>query len=141
MKPAECLNNPSDAIVIPKSAENAVDAEVELAIVIGHDCKNVDAASALDHVLGYTTANDITCRDVQVRTSQWGYCKGYDGFCPLGPVLVSSKSFSGPLNLSMKTTLDGETLQNGTTDDMIFSIADIVSYLSQVSRLMHLIPL
>jgi 2-keto-4-pentenoate hydratase/2-oxohepta-3-ene-1,7-dioic acid hydratase in catechol pathway len=132
MKPAECLNNPLDPIFIPKSTTGAVDAEVELAIVVGRDCKDVDIDSALDYVLGYTTANDITCRDVQGQTTQWGYCKGYDGFCPLGPALVSAKAFSDPLSLSMRTTLDGKVLQDGTTDDMIFSVAEIISYLSKV---------
>lgn len=135
MKPAGCLNNPLDPVVIPRSATSAVDAEVELAIVISKDCKNVDADSASDYILGFTTANDITCRDVQGKTSQWGYCKGYDGFCPLGPALVSTKRLSSPLELPMKTTINGAVIQNGTTTDMIFSAAEIVSYLSKVCLL------
>lgn len=133
MKPAGCLNNPLDAVVIPRSATSAVDAEVELAIVLSRDCKNVDVASASDYILGFTTANDITCRDVQGKTSQWGYCKGYDGFCPLGPALVSTKHLPEPLQLRMTSTLDGSVVQDGTTTDMIFSPAEIVSYLSRVS--------
>lgn len=132
MKPAGCLNNPLDPVIVPRSASLAVDAEVELAIVIGKDCKNVDVASASDYILGFTTANDITCRDVQGKTSQWGYCKGYDGFCPLGPTLVSAQRLAEPLQLSMQTIINGEIVQDGTTTDMIFSPAEIVSYLSKV---------
>lgn len=133
MKPAGCLNNPLDAVVVPRSATSAVDAEVELAIVLKKDCKNVDVASAADYILGFTTANDITCRDVQGKTSQWGYCKGYDGFCPLGPTLVSAQCLPQPLQLRMTSSINGEIIQNGTTTDMIFSPEEIVSYLSKVS--------
>ncbi len=133
MKPAGCLNSPLGAVVIPRSATSAVDAEVELAIVLACDCKNVDVTSAADYILGFTTANDITCRDVQGKTSQWGYCKGYDGFCPLGPTLISAKHLPEPLQLRMTTTIDGSVIQDGTTTDMIFSPEEIVSYLSQVS--------
>ncbi|UNI23018.1 hypothetical protein JDV02_008859 [Purpureocillium takamizusanense] len=132
MKPAGCLNNPLDPIQLPTSAPGAIDAEVELAVVIGRDCKNVDATSALQYVLGYTIANDLTARDTQSHTSQWGYCKGYDGFCPLGPVLVLVDAVPDPSALSMTMTLDGEVLQDGNTSEMIFSVAEIVSHLSQV---------
>lgn len=135
-KPSQCIHNPCDPVSIPASAAGAIDAEVELAVVIGTDCKNVDVSSAMDYVLGYTTANDITARDVQARVSQWSYAKGYDGFCPLGPVLVSAKS--GVVNvdkLEMRTTLDGDILQDGNSSEMIFSIAEIVSYLSRDTTL------
>lgn len=132
MKPSNCLHNPSDAIILPQSARDAVDAEVELAIVIGKDCKDVPAESALDYVLGYTSANDITARDVQNQILQWGYCKGYDGFCPLGPALVSAKSLPDLSGLSLKTTLNGKTLQDGSAAEMIFSVPEIIEYLSRV---------
>ena len=132
MKPAGCLNNPLDPIQLPACAPDAVDAEVELAVIIGQDCKNVNAESALEYVLGYTIANDITARDMQSHTSQWVYCKGYDSFCPLVPVVVSACSVPDPSVLSMRTTLDGEVLQDSNTSQMIFSIAEIVSHLSKV---------
>ncbi|KAH7305256.1 hypothetical protein B0I35DRAFT_444234 [Stachybotrys elegans] len=132
MKPSTCLQDPTASVKIPKSAGDAVDAEVELAIVIGKDCKDVDEASALDYVLGYTVANDITCRDVQSRTSQWGFSKGFDGFCPLGPALVSAKVLPDLSVLKLKTVLDGKVLQDGKSADMIFSIPKIISHLSQV---------
>jgi 2-keto-4-pentenoate hydratase/2-oxohepta-3-ene-1,7-dioic acid hydratase in catechol pathway len=133
MKPSQCVNNPLDPIFLPASAGGAVDAEVELAVVLGKDCKNVSADSAMDYVLGYTAANDITARDVQGQTSQWGYCKGYDGFCPLGPVLVSGSWMSDAGNLELRTELDGQVLQDGTTAQMIFPVAEIISHLSKVS--------
>jgi 2-keto-4-pentenoate hydratase/2-oxohepta-3-ene-1,7-dioic acid hydratase in catechol pathway len=89
----------------------------------------------LGYVLGYTAANDLTARDVQARTSQWSYSKGYDGFCPLGPVLVRADWEGVNVEaLTMRTILDGGVLQDGNSSEMIFSIAEIVSYLSKVSK-------
>lgn len=132
MKPSNCLHNPSDPIVLPQSACDAVDAEVELAVVIGKECKDVAAKDALEYVLGYTTANDITARDIQSQILQWGYCKGYDGFCPLGPALVSAAALPDPSALSLKTTLNGMTLQDGSAAEMIFTVPEIIEYLSRV---------
>lgn len=132
MKPSNCLANPGDPVTLPRSASDSIDAEVELAVVIGKDCKNASISSALDYVLGYTTANDITARDVQARVSQWGYSKGYDGFCPLGPVLVSATKLTRVEDLGMKTVLDGEVLQDGSGSQMIFTVAEIIAYLSKV---------
>jgi 2-keto-4-pentenoate hydratase/2-oxohepta-3-ene-1,7-dioic acid hydratase in catechol pathway len=104
--------------------------------VISKDCKNVDEATALDYVLGYTVANDVTARDVQARVSQWGFSKGYDGFCPLGPVIVRADAADFDVrNLKMTTTLNGEILQDGNSSEMIFSVEQIVSYLSQDTTL------
>ena len=130
MKPAQCINNPLDPIVLPASAGTAIDAEVELAVIIGKDCKDATVDSAMDFVLGYTVANDVTARDVQTHTSQWGYCKSYDGFCPLGPALVRPQLE----RLQMRTELDGEVLQDQTTGQMIFSVAEIIAHLSKVRR-------
>ncbi|KAM0712546.1 hypothetical protein Q7P37_011643 [Cladosporium fusiforme] len=135
-KPAECLNDPCDPIIIPTSAPEALDAEVELAIIIGKPCKNVDATAAMDYILGYTTANDVTARDVQARVSQWGYSKGYDGFCPVGPVIVNKDASGFDVNgLAMTTKLNDEILQNGSSSQMIFTVGEIVSYLSQDTTL------
>lgn len=135
-KPSECLNDPCGAITVPATAPSALDAEVELAVIIGKDCKDVDEATALDYVLGYTVANDVTARDIQARVSQWGFSKGYDGFCPLGPVIVRADAPGFDVgNLKMTTTLNGETLQDGNSSQMIFSVASIVSYMSQGTTL------
>lgn len=133
-KPSTSLTGPSDPIVLPQVAPNAVDIEVELAIVINRDCKNVDVASALDLVLGYTVANDLTCRDVQTGILQWGYCKSYDSFCPLGPVLVSPSALGDPSCLALESTVRGTTLQKSNTKELIFTIPEIISYCSRVSR-------
>jgi 2-keto-4-pentenoate hydratase/2-oxohepta-3-ene-1,7-dioic acid hydratase in catechol pathway len=135
-KPSECVNDPCGAITVPATAPSALDAEVELAVIISKDCKNVDEARALDYVLGYTVANDVTARDVQARVSQWGFSKGYDGFCPLGPVIVRADAPGFDVkDLKMTTTLNGETLQHGNSSEMIFSVGSIVSYLSQDTTL------
>ncbi|KAL4939800.1 hypothetical protein BDV06DRAFT_224692 [Aspergillus oleicola] len=134
MKPATCALNPSDTVSIPSIVTKA-DPEVELAVVIGKGCKNVSVDNALDYVLGYTVANDLTARCLQGKVSQWGYCKGFDGFCPLGPALVSAKEIPDPSVLTVKTVLDGETMQNSTTANLIFSIPEIISYLSQGTTL------
>jgi 2-keto-4-pentenoate hydratase/2-oxohepta-3-ene-1,7-dioic acid hydratase in catechol pathway len=134
MKPSSCLLDPCDPIILPRSAGNAIDAEVELAIIIGRDCKDVSVEAALEYVLGYTVANDITARDVQSQILQWSYCKGYDGFCPLGPALVSAKALPDLSKVMLKTTLNGNTLQNSSVSDMIFTIPEIIQYLSRVSN-------
>ncbi|CAG8972996.1 hypothetical protein HYALB_00007843 [Hymenoscyphus albidus] len=130
MKPASTLNSPTAPILIPSAAAEGADGEVELALVISKDCKNVTSAEALDYVLGHMTANDVTSRGLQPRTSQWGYCKGFDGFCPVVPTLVSTKNIPDPSVLLLKTVLGGKTLQDGKTENMIFSVAEIIAYLS-----------
>ncbi|KAL4955830.1 hypothetical protein BDW69DRAFT_204112 [Aspergillus filifer] len=134
MKPATCALGPTDRIYIPSIVIKA-DPEVELAVVIGNDCKNVSVDNALGYVLGYTVANDLTARCLQAKVSQWGYCKGFDGFCPLGPALVSAKEIPDPSVLSLKTVLDGVTMQESTEANLIFSIPEIISYLSQGTTL------
>ncbi|KAL4901205.1 hypothetical protein BDW74DRAFT_187853 [Aspergillus multicolor] len=134
MKTATCITGPNDTVFIP-SIVTKVDPEVELAVLIGKDCKNVTVSEALDYVLGYTVANDITARCLQDQMLQWGYCKGFDGFCPLGPALVSAKAIPDPSKLSVKTVLDGVTMQQSTTDNFIFSVAEIVSHLSKGTTL------
>lgn len=132
LKPGSALVGPTEAVQLPRQAGTQVDAEVELAVVIGKTCKNVSRETAWDHILGYTVANDLTARDVQKRGSQWSYCKSFDGFCPIGPVLVSTEVIPDPSVLEVKTLLNGKTMQKQVASDMIFSIAEIVEYLSTV---------
>ncbi|KAL4790882.1 hypothetical protein BDV19DRAFT_393615 [Aspergillus venezuelensis] len=129
-----CALGPTDTISIPSIATKA-DPEVELAVVIGKDCKNVSTENALEYVLGFTVANDLTARCLQSKASQWGYCKGFDGFCPLGPALVAAKEIPDPSVLSLKTVLGGVTVQESTAVNLIFSIPKIISYLSQGTTL------
>ncbi|MDC3415153.1 fumarylacetoacetate hydrolase family protein [Terrihalobacillus insolitus] len=107
-----------------------VDYEVELGIVIGSKTKNVTVSEALDHALGYVTANDISARDLQLRTSQWLLGKNCDGFCPLGPYLVSKDEVGNPNDLQLKTTVNGEVRQYSNTSDMIFHCDEIISFVS-----------
>jgi len=135
LKPGSALHGPADPIVLPRVAGGQIDAEVELAVVIGKTCKNVSRANAMDYVLGFTVANDLTARDVQKRGSQWSYCKSFDGFCPLGPTIVSASEIPDPSVLEVKTVLNGKTMQRQVASDMIFSIPEIIEYLSAASTL------
>lgn len=91
----------------------------------------------MQYVLGYMCSNDVTARKWQVAggTTQWGYGKGFDGFAPMGPCLVSARAIPDPEVIELKTTLNGETMQKGRVDDMIFSIPEIISFLSQGTTL------
>jgi 2-keto-4-pentenoate hydratase/2-oxohepta-3-ene-1,7-dioic acid hydratase in catechol pathway len=111
------------------------DYEVELGVVIGRTAANVDPDNALEYVLGYCTANDLSARDLQLRTSQWLLGKTLDKFCPVGPYLVTRDEVADPQSLALRTWVNGELRQNSTTADMIFSVAEIVSYASRYMTL------
>jgi 2-keto-4-pentenoate hydratase/2-oxohepta-3-ene-1,7-dioic acid hydratase in catechol pathway len=120
-----------ESIVIPAITEEA-DYECELAVVIGKPTRHVSEDDALDYVLGYTVANDVSARDWQLRLDrQWARGKSFDTFCPLGPVLVTTEDIPDPNNLAIQTVLSGETVQSSHTSDMIFSVRSIIAYLSQ----------
>jgi 2-keto-4-pentenoate hydratase/2-oxohepta-3-ene-1,7-dioic acid hydratase in catechol pathway len=123
-------------IAVPSVTEK-LDYEVELGIVIGKTAKNVSEESALDYVFGYCTANDLSARDLQMRTPQWMLGKTCDGFCPVGPYLVTKDEVGDPQNLQLKTVVNGEIRQNSNTSDMIFSCREIISY---ISKHMTLVP-
>jgi 2-keto-4-pentenoate hydratase/2-oxohepta-3-ene-1,7-dioic acid hydratase in catechol pathway len=112
-------------------AATQYDYEVELAVVMGDTAKNVSAAAALNSVFGYATANDLSARDLQNRTSQWLLGKTMDKFMPIGPYLVTADEVPDPQKLAIRTWLNGELRQNSNTDDMIFPVAEIVSYISR----------
>ena len=131
IKPTTTLSNPGDAIVHPSTTQE-LDYECELAVVIGKTAKNVSEDDALDYVLGYTCANDVSARDWQLRyDKQWARGKSFDTFCPLGPVLVTADEIPDPNDLQIQTRVNGETLQNSNTFDMIFDVREIVSSLSK----------
>jgi 2-keto-4-pentenoate hydratase/2-oxohepta-3-ene-1,7-dioic acid hydratase in catechol pathway len=123
-------------IAVPKMSAK-VDYEVELGLVIGRTAKHVSRENALDYIFGYCAANDVSARDLQLRTRQWMLGKTCDGFCPLGPYLVTADEVGNPNNLQLKTVVNGELRQNSNTADMIFDCAEIVSY---ISRHMTLYP-
>ncbi|KAJ5130862.1 uncharacterized protein N7515_006901 [Penicillium bovifimosum] len=137
LKASTCIASASEPILLPSNVDyDEADYEVELAIVIGKQCKNLSVPEAADYVLGYAVANDVTARKHQEKTSQWSYAKGMDGFCPLGPCIVSTEQVPDASVLKLKTSLNGKIMQNGSADDMIFSIPEIVSYVSQGHTLM-----
>ncbi|CAN5377298.1 hypothetical protein BH11BAC5_BH11BAC5_15320 [soil metagenome] len=107
------------------------DYEVELGVVIGQKCKEVSKADALDYVLGYCVANDMSCRDLQFRTSQWLMGKSLDYFLPLGKYIVTKDEIPDVQQLRLRCSLNGELRQNSTTADMIFSVAEIIEDLSK----------
>ena len=133
LKNSGALQNPGDPIVLPrKLRSDEVDYECELAVVIGKRCHNVSRASALAHVLGYTCANDVSARDWQRRGGGGQWCRGktFATFCPLGPALVTTDEIPDPNRLAIKTILNGQTLQDWNTSDMIFDVPAIVEFLS-----------
>jgi 2-keto-4-pentenoate hydratase/2-oxohepta-3-ene-1,7-dioic acid hydratase in catechol pathway len=108
-----------------------LDYEAELCVVIGKRTSGVSEAEALDYVFGYCCANDISARDLQNRTSQWLLGKTGDGFCPLGPYLVTADEVGDPQRLAIRTVVNGEVRQQSNTGDMIFSCAELVAYISR----------
>ena len=123
-----------EAVPLPKVASQ-YDYEVELGVVIGRRASSVPVERALEYVLGYCTANDLSARDLQTRTSQWLLGKTLDRFCPVGPYLVTREEVPDPQRLALRTWVNGELRQNSSTADMIFSVAEIVSYASQYMTL------
>ncbi len=139
MKSTAAVQNPGDPIVLPRRLRSdRVDYECELVVIIGRHCKNVAASNALDFVLGYTVGNDISARDWQRQGGggQWIRGKTFDTFAPLGPVLVTADELPDPQDLSLRTRVNGELLQDWTTADMIFSVADLVEFLSGSTTLL-----
>lgn len=124
------LAGDQEDIALPKLSQK-VDYEAELAIVIGKTTKDVSKEEALDYVFGYCNANDLSARDLQMRTSQWLLGKSCDGFAPLGPYLVTADEVGDPNNLVIKALVNGELRQNSNTNDMIFYCDEIISYISQ----------
>ena len=133
MKNSSAVQNPEDPIVLPRRLKSErVDYECELAVVIGKTCHNVSKADALEHVLGYTCANDVSARDWQKEYGGGQWCRGktFATFCPLGPCLVTADEIPDPNTLSIRTILNGEVMQDWNTDDMIFDIPTLIEFLS-----------
>jgi 2-keto-4-pentenoate hydratase/2-oxohepta-3-ene-1,7-dioic acid hydratase in catechol pathway len=123
-----------EPIPLPRNATQ-YDYEVELGVVMGRQAAAVEPGEALDYVLGYCTANDLSARDLQFRSSQWLLGKTLDKFCPIGPYLVTRDEIPDPQTLALRTWVNGELRQNSNTRDMIFSVAEVVSYASQYMTL------
>jgi 2-keto-4-pentenoate hydratase/2-oxohepta-3-ene-1,7-dioic acid hydratase in catechol pathway len=139
MKTPTAVQNPDDPIVLPRHLRSdEVDYECELAVVIGRRCKNVSRQQALEYVLGYTCANDVSARDWQGKWggSQWCRGKTFDTFAPLGPCLVTRDEIPNPNALAIKLTIDGEVLQDWNTNDMIFDVPRLIEFLSGSTTLL-----
>jgi 2-keto-4-pentenoate hydratase/2-oxohepta-3-ene-1,7-dioic acid hydratase in catechol pathway len=133
VKGINTLQHPGDPILIPThTASHEVDYECELAVVIGKSCKNVSRESALDYVLGYTCANDVSARDWQLKWGGGQWCRGkfFDTFAPLGPCLVTKDEIPNPNCLGIRTLLNGQTVQDWNTNDMIFDVPALIEFLS-----------
>ena len=132
LKPNTSIIGPGETIQLPPVSGRIVH-EGELAVVIGKIAKRVKAADALDYVFGYTIGNDVSARDEQVADGQWARAKGYDTFCPLGPVIETELDVS---NLEIQTFVDDEPRRQGNTGDMLHSIPEIIEFASDVWTLL-----
>lgn len=140
MKPTTAVAHPGDDIEMHACCdpEGEIDFEAELAVVIGQTARDVPVHAALGCVLGYTVANDLSARRLQLKSpgGQWIRGKALDGFCPLGPVLVTPDEIPDPQTLRLRTIVNGQVLQDSSTADMIFSVAEIISSVSQGTTLL-----
>ena len=135
MKATSCIQGPNDAVMLPKGSVKT-DWEVELGVVIGTRARYVAQKDALNHVAGYCTINDVSEREYQIeRGGTWDKGKGCDTFGPVGPWLVTKDEVPNPQKLSMWLDLNGKRMQTGSTRTMIFSVAKIISYVSQFMTL------
>ncbi|MDP9433323.1 MAG: fumarylacetoacetate hydrolase family protein [Actinomycetota bacterium] len=132
LKPSTAIIGTGDAIVCPPSSHR-VDFEGELGVVIGRISKDVRVANALEHVLGYTCANDVTARDQQAQDGQWSRAKGYDTFCPLGPWIETQLD---PSDLGLTTTVNGEVKQQARTSALLQSVPAMIAYITSVMTLL-----
>jgi len=134
MKSPGAVQNPGDPILLPSVLKSdSVDYECELAVVIGKAARNVSKEDALNYVLGYTCANDVSARDWQKNGGGGQWCRGktFDTFCPLGPVIVTRDEIADPQALTITTTVNGEVMQQDTTANMMFNIRALISYCSK----------
>ncbi len=132
LKPSSALTGFDTPIKLPV-AVGRVDLEGELVIVIGKKARKVKEAEALDYIFGYTIGNDVSARVLQKADNQWGRAKGFDTFCPLGPVV--STDITDPQNLKIQTRLNGEVVQDSNTSYMIFSVAYLIEFISHIMTL------
>lgn len=132
LKPNTSVVGPGDPVTLPDTSEE-VSYEAELAVVIGRMCKSVPVERVPEVIFGYTCGNDLTARDLQATDLQWTRAKGFDGSCPLGPWIETDLDTE---NLSVRSWVDGELKQDGSTSDMIFGVADLVSRISDAFTLL-----
>jgi len=137
VKTANSLADPGSVIRWRGADSKQVDYEAELAVVIGRRARDVSRDDALDHVFGYVCCNDVSARDAQFSDGQWIRAKSFDTFCPLGPWIVTADEIPDPQTLGIRCRVNGEALQDSSTAEMVFGVAELVSY---ASRFMTLEP-
>jgi 2-keto-4-pentenoate hydratase/2-oxohepta-3-ene-1,7-dioic acid hydratase in catechol pathway len=125
------VNGPFGDIAVDRAATSQVDWEVELAVIVGRTGRNIPAERALEHLFGYTALNDVTARDLQQRHGQFFKGKSLDGFCPMGPTVVTADEFGDPQAKRLTCRVNGVVKQDGSTGDMIFPVRAIVEWLSK----------
>ena len=125
---------PTDAIELDEALTSRVDWEVELAVVVGRTMRRVAERDALDHVFGHTVGNDVSARDVQFSESQWVRGKSFDTFCPLGPIVVTADEIPDPQSLTLRTRVNGEVMQDSSTAEMVFGVAELLAFARTASR-------
>jgi 2-keto-4-pentenoate hydratase/2-oxohepta-3-ene-1,7-dioic acid hydratase in catechol pathway len=130
-KAPTAVSGPFDDIAVDRAITQQVDWEVELGVVIGTSGCNIAKADALSHVFGYTVINDLSARDLQQQHLQWFKGKSLDGFCPMGPVVVTADEFGDPQNKRLQLRVNGTTKQDGNTANMIFPVDVIIEWLSK----------
>ncbi len=131
---ANSVVGPGADVVVPQVVTQP-DFEAELAVVIGRRATDVSASDAFSHVAGYTCANDVSARDLQFRSSQWLLGKAIDTFLPLGPWLVTAEEVGDPGQLGIRCTIDGDVVQDSSTDQMIFGVAELIAFISRTITL------
>ena len=139
MKAPTATQNPGDPIVLPRyMRSDKVDFEAELGVVIGRPCKNVKPEEALSYVLGYVCANDVSARDWQKEKGGGQFCRGktFDTFCPVGPCLATADEIPDPSKLTIRSFVNEDKMQESGTDDMIFDVPTLISFLSGSTTLL-----
>ena len=133
LKPSTSVTGPGDRIAYPVKLTDRVDYEGELAVIIGRLCRDVPKERAYDVIFGYTCANDVTARDLQLKDGQWTRAKGFDTFCPLGPWMETA---TDPSDLGITTTVNGEVRQHARTRELLWDVPSLIEYVSAVMTLL-----
>ena len=133
LKPSTSVTGPGDRIAYPVKVTDRVDYEGELAVIIGRLCREVPKERAEDVIFGYTCANDVTARDLQLKDGQWTRAKGFDTFCPLGPWMETG---TDPSDLGITTTVNGNVRQHARTSELLWDVPSLIEYVSSVMTLL-----
>lgn len=134
-KTSTAVIGPGENIVLPKNSTQP-DYEAELAFVIGKGGYRIPGSAWREHVYGFTIVNDVSARDIQLATSQWSMGKSFPTFCPMGPAIVTTDEIADPHALAISLTIDGETLQNSNTRELVFKVPDLIEFISSVTPLL-----